>query len=179
MKNRNRYLKRIVCLLTITLILASCISYQYIGDSETVKREKEIQGTRVGNVIGDSFLTLASAVVAAFTGVYISYIPESQRLKHIALVNQSTDTLQVNMLTDQVWKDSTYCDFRDIRIPPGEKCRLLVPVNSVYNLYFSNTINSQEDDELLELNSTLKSKIILYPGMTFQNKKDTIINKTN
>lgn len=178
MKNRN-FLIRIISSTTVTIILASCISYQYIGDSETVKREKEIHGKRVGNVVGGSFLTLASTVVAAFTGVLVSYIPEGQSLTHLALVNQSSDTLQVNMLTDQIWKDSIFCDFKDIRIPPGGKCRLLVPANSLYNLYFSNTINTQEDDELLELNSSAKSKIFLYPGMTIQNNNDTIINKTN
>ncbi len=173
MKKQSRLKHRFASLLALGILLNSCITYQYIRDPQTLKLQKEIRGTRTGNVLGDSFLTLGSGVVAALTGVYVGYTPGARNLRHLSLLNQSADTLQVNMLTDQVWKDSTYCDFRNIRIPPGEKCRLLVPVNSVYNLYFSNTPDSEEDDEFLEINTSLNSKIILTPGMTLENKSDT------
>jgi hypothetical protein len=172
---KNRLILRIGIILLAAQILGSCITYRYIGDEESLQRQKEIRGKRVGNVIGASFLTLASVVVAAFTGVYVSYIPEDQNLKQIRLVNPGPDTLQVNMFTDQVWKDSMYCDFRNLLIPPGQKCRLLVPSYTAYNLYFSNTPGSEEDDELIEFNTSSKSKIILVPGMTLDHQNDSTL----
>jgi hypothetical protein len=179
MKKYFRLYKPFTFLLALSFLLTSCITYTYIRDAESLTLQKDIQSKRAGNVIGDTFLTLASAVVAAFTGVYVGYTPDGRSLKHLSLVNNSPDTMQVNLISDMKWKDSTYCDFRDIRIPPGKKCRLLVPVNSVYNLYFSNTMNSEEDDEFLEIDANAKSKIILSPGMTFQNETDTIQNIIN
>jgi hypothetical protein len=53
----------------------------------------------------------------------------------------------------------------NIRIPPKQSCRMLVPVNASYNIYFSNTPQT-DDDELLEINTTEKKRISLQPGMT-------------
>ena len=69
------------------------------------------------------------------------------------------------MLTDFMFRDNTYCDFMDIRIPPGENCRLLMPFGAVYNVYFSNT-PTPDDDEMIQIDTGLKNRIILYPGMT-------------
>jgi len=179
MKTGFRNIRNMFCLFAIVLLLVSCISYRYIGDMETLQRQKEIHGKRVGNVILGSFLAFGSALATAFTGIDVSYIPEDQYFKHLRLVNNSSDTLLVNMLTDRVWKDSAYCDFRNIRIPPGDKCRLLVPVNSDYNLYFSNTFGNENDDELLEINTSGKGKIVLHPGMALQDRKDTITEIKN
>jgi len=167
----NRFL--MVCTLICTLFLSSCISYRYINNDESLRLQKKIQGRRTANIAGGSLLTAGSAVLAFFTGVYIGYLPGENSLKTIKLLNTSTDTLQVNLLSDTFWKDSIYCDFRDIRIPPGQKCRLLVPSSGLYNLYFSNTPNSEEDDEMIQVSPLTGAKISLTPGMTLSPQDST------
>jgi hypothetical protein len=173
MKRKFRYSEIIVCLLVSTIFLSSCITYHYIRDENSLLLQKKIQGKRTANILGGSFLTMGTLVLGALTGIYIGYTPGMQDLKSVRLVNKSTDTLQVNLLSDQIWKDSVYCDFRDVRIPPGEKCRILLPANALYNLYFSNTVDSEEDDEIIQFNPVSQSKFILYPGMTFQQTDST------
>jgi hypothetical protein len=167
----NRFL--MACTLICALFLSSCVSYRYIRDDESLRLQKKIQGRRTANIAGGSLLTLGSAALAFFTGVYIGYVPGENNLKTLKLVNTSTDTLQVNLLSDVFWKDSVYCDFRDIRIPPGEKCRLLVPANGLYNLYFSNTADSEEDDEMIQVSPLAGTKISLTTGMTVSEKDST------
>lgn len=135
--------------------------------------EKGLQGERAGSVVGNSFLMAFFGFLSIITNTDLVnvFLPE-QKLRHLTLANTGSDTLQVNMLAGQARRDSQYCDFKDIRIPPGEKCRLLVPVNCNYNLYFSNTMNTEEDDELLEINTNSNPKIKLYSGMI--NKSDSI-----
>jgi hypothetical protein len=164
MKYKTRFF---VSLTAASLMLfSSCVTTKYIVDEDSLLRQKQIHRHRIGNTVGASILTVGSAVLAAFTGIYLQYVP-SANLKKIILANTGPDTLQVNMLTDQFWKDSIYCDFRDIRIPPGEKCRLLVPVGSVYNLYFSSTTETPDDDELMMFDTSGNKKVRLYPGLTF------------
>jgi len=45
------------------------------------------------------------------------------------------------MLNDSYLENGDYWDFMDIRIPPKQLYRILVPVNSVYNMYFSKRIS--------------------------------------
>jgi hypothetical protein len=168
MKRKLRYSEIIICLLVSTIFLSSCITYQYIRDEGSMHLQKKIQGKRTANILGGSFLTAGSVVLGALTGIYIGYTPGMRNLKSVRLINQSTDTLQVNLLSDQIWKDSVYCDIRDVRIPPGEKCRILIPATAQYNLYFSNTMDKEEDDEIIQFNPNSQSKFILYPGMTVQ-----------
>jgi hypothetical protein len=173
MKRAFRYSKAIASLLISTIFLSSCITYQYIQDQESLLLQKKIQGKRTVNVLGDSFLTMGTVVLGALTGIYVGYTPGMRNLKSVRLINKSTDTLQVNLLSDQIWKDSVYCDIRDVRIPPGEKCRILIPATAQYNLYFSNTMDMEEDDEIIQFNPNMQSKFILYPGMTIQKADST------
>ncbi len=158
--------RAVAIMLAALLLMPACTTPGLIHDSGSSARQKQISRNRAGNVAGDIFLTVGSAVVGALTGIYVGYSPSGQRLKKISLENESTDTLQVNMLTDQLWKDSVFCDFLDVRIPPGETCRLLVPYGSVYHLYFSDTPGTPEDDEFIQLETAAKRKIRLTPGMT-------------
>jgi hypothetical protein len=68
------------------------------------------------------------------------------------------------MLTDIYWDENNYCDFMDIRIPPKKNCKILVPVNAEYNVYFSNTAQN-DDDELLQINTSEFKKISLKTGI--------------
>jgi hypothetical protein len=156
-------------LLALLFLFSSCITYRYIRDKETLKMERGLQGERTGSVIGNSFLMAFFGFLSVITNMDLvgTFLPE-QKLRHLTLTNTGSDTLQVNMLAGEARKDSQFCDFRDISIPPGSICRLLVPVNTAYNLYFSNTLNSGEDDELLEINTRSDHSLKLSSGMTYK-----------
>lgn len=151
----------ILILLTI-LFSGGCNSYNYIYDNSSRERQHELQNKRAGNACGDVFLVFGSILFEATTGVYVGYMPEGQNFRRIKLVNPTSDTLYVNMLTDLYWDNENYCDFMDIRIPPGEKCRLLLPIDANYNIYFGATENPEED-KLLEFNTSLVRKVKLIP----------------
>ena len=151
--------------LALVMLLSSCSTPRYIHDPASYELQKEIKNKRVGNVFGDLFLTAGSTVLAVLTGFFV-YMPSGKSLKKIALQNSGTDTLQVNMLTDMAWKDENYADMMDLRIPPGKTARLLLPAGAIYNLYFSNTPGTEEDDEFLVFDTANMRKVTLYPGLT-------------
>jgi len=82
-------------------------------------------------------------------------------------VNESSDSLFVNMVTDIVWKEDGYCDIMGIVLPPISTQSLLVPYPAAYNVYF-HTPSSQE--EKLEIRTDSKYRNFkLKPGMTILN----------
>lgn len=160
------FLKCAIAVVAVYLLVLSCTTGRFIHDEASVQRHKQLKGIRAGNVIGSALLTTGSIIFSALIGSDEVAMPESEKqLRKITLSNTSRDTLSINMLTDYMISDSTYCDFMNIRIPPGENCRLLMPYRAVYNLYFSNT-PEPDDDEMVEINPGSRRKLILYPGMT-------------
>ena len=143
----------------------SCTSPKYIHDSSSHKRQKELRSNRSGNVAGDILLTLGSIIFSAATDTDVAYFPEGQDFKNFKLINNTKDTMFVNMLTDATWDNEGYCDFMDIRIPPEEKCKILVPMGVNYNVYFGVSENP-EKDEFVEINTFNVRKLSLKPGMT-------------
>jgi len=156
---------QIIIFLIIVTFSISCSSPKYFHDSVSRDRQKELKKHRSGNVFADVGLTVASIFVSSAINFDLGLYPEGQDFKKIKLVNPTTDTIYVNMLTDVYWDKDNYCDFMDIRIPPKVKCKVLVPVDANYNLYFSNTPES-DDDEMLQVNTNDFKKISLYPGLT-------------
>lgn len=153
--------------------LFSCAAPKHFQDKESQKRQKEIKNSRASNVFVDILAGTFSVISAAALDTEVDFEPTEQQFKKMKLVNPTTDTMYVNMLTDVSWGGTDYCDFMDIRIPPRSKCKLLVPINANYNIYFSNTPESL-DDEKLEIFTTSVNKISLYPGITATNdKKET------
>lgn len=152
-------------LFVIILLAQSCSSPKYFHDESSLERQKELQSKRCGNVFCEVMAGIGSVFFAVATETEVAYVPADQQFKKLNLVNTSSDTIYVNMLTDLIWDKDDYCDFMDIRIPPNLNCKVLVPVNANYNLYFSNTPAS-DDDELLEINTSSLKKIALYPGLT-------------
>lgn len=152
-------------LLFIFVLIASCSSPKYFHDSVSRERQKELKNHRSGNIFSDIGLTIASIFVLATVDLDMNLYPEGQEFKKLKIINPTNDTLYVNMLTDVFWDEENYCDFLDIRIPSKSKCKVLVPVDANYNLYFSNTVES-DDDEFLEINTNDLKKISLYPGLT-------------
>ena len=161
--------------LILILLLAGCSSPRYFHDSSSRKRQQELIKHRSGNIFADIGLTITSIFVLAATDYDLGLYPQGQEFKKMKILNPTKDTLYVNMLTDVYWDEDNFCDFMDIRIPPKEKCKILVPVNAVYNIYFSGT-PQPEDDELIQLNTNDLKRIALYPGLT-ENEKITNLIK--
>ena len=158
-------MKRILPFVLISIIVFSCATTKYIHDPASLETQKQIQGNRGCNTAGCIGNALLFILFEAITGQEEEFEPGEKEYKHIILENASTDTLFVNMLTDFVLEGKKYSDIMDIRIPPATKCRLLLPKGAVYNVYFSNTLQ-QDDDEMIELNTGSQKRIRLYPGMT-------------
>jgi hypothetical protein len=160
----------VITLLSVFL-LSSCASPKFFYDPVSRERQKELKKHRSGNIFADIGLMMASVFVMAAFEIDAGLYPEEREFRKLKVINPASDTLYVNMLTDVYWDEDNYCDFMDIRIPPNEKCLLFVPVNADYNVYFSNTPES-EDDEMLEINTDDFKRISLYRGLTLEN--DTI-----
>ncbi|MCG6187683.1 hypothetical protein [Maribellus maritimus] len=161
----TRKLKSVSIILSFLVLFTSCTSQKYFFDTESSERQKELKKHRSGNVFGDIGLMIASLFVMATLEVDAGFYPEGQEFKKLKLINPTKDTIYVNMLTDVYWDEQNFCDFMDIRIPPHQKCTMLVPVNADYNVYFSNT-PEEEDDEMLEINTDAFKRLSLYPGLT-------------
>ena len=146
-------------------LLFSCSAPDYFHDPSSQKRQQELRNTRSGNVFADIFLGVSTVCLSAALESDIYFEPHEQSFKNLKLLNPTRDTVYVNMLTDVYWDENDYCDFMDIRIPPNARCKVLVPIDATYNLYFSNTPQS-DDDEILEIFTTNKKRITLFPGMT-------------
>lgn len=162
---------KIPIFILLILVMYSCSSPQYFHDKSSYNRQKELQNSRSAKITSDIALGVLSVFSAAALDFEVGWVPSEQKFKKLNLINPTQDTIYINMLTDVVWDELDYCDFMDIRIPPKMECKVLVPMNANYNLYFSNTPQS-DDDELLEIFTTDLNKISLYPGITATN--DTI-----
>lgn len=160
--------KHFIKVLFVLLIIQSCTTGRYFYDQESQSRQTELKKHRSGNIFADIGLTMASLFVLAAVDIDPGLYPQGREFKKLKLINPSEDTIYVNMLTDVYWDEENFCDFFDIRIPPGGKCRVLVPVDANYNLYFSHTPES-EDDELLNINTGDFKRISLYKGLTIIN----------
>lgn len=115
---------------------------------------------------------IANGVISIFAATVfdsgLKWVPKDQQFKKLNLINPTSDTIYVNMLTDALWDEENYCDFMDIRIPPNKNYRIMVPVKTNYNLYFSNTPETN-DDEMLEMFTSDIKKVFLNPGLTIIN----------
>jgi len=156
--------KTIVAALFLSGFAFSCNTYEYIHDETSRNRQKEIHSSRAGNVTFDVMGCMSSAFLTALLDTEIGFEPSEKVYKRIKLINPSADTMYVNMLTDANWKNEEYCDFNDVRIPPGKTCKLLVPIGINYNLYFGNTENP-ENDKKIEVNTATFKKINLTPEL--------------
>lgn len=158
-------------ILIICFIISGCNSYKYIHDAESVKRQKEIVSNRSANLGCDVIGCFGSALFSAVFNTEMNFEPSEREFKHVKIVNGSTDTMFINMLTDATWGEGEYCDFYDVHVPTEKAWRVLLPIGINYNLYYGVTDNPEEDI-LLEINTAKRKKIILIPGI----KTDTLNN---
>jgi hypothetical protein len=149
----------------IAIVVCSCSTPQYIYDGSSQNRQKELQSTRTSRVFGDVLIGSLSIFSSAYLGAEVEWQPSEQNFKKLNLLNPTNDTIYINMLTDIFWDKNDYCDFMDIRIPPDRNCRILVPVNAEYNVYFSKTPEN-DDDEMLKINTRATKHITFKPGLT-------------
>ena len=151
-------------------VLLSCTTSAYITDNESIKRQKEMRKYRTGVNFAEVGLWVASAVGEALTGVNVYPTPSTQGFRKLMLINESKDSLFVNMITDWLWKDSSYCDIREIEIPPLKSAKVIVPVGAAYNVFFR-TNYDDPDDEKVEVNTIEIRRVKLKSGLGISTKK--------
>ena len=156
-------IRSIVIYISLSVLLSSCKTSGYITDQESIQRQKEMRKYRTGVNFADVGLIVASSVGAVLTGVNFYSDQQSHAFKKMMLVNESKDTLFVNMVTDWLWKDSVYCDIRDIVMPPLKSAKVIVPMGAAYNIFFRNNYYAP-DDEKVEVNTSEINKVRLKPG---------------
>ena len=151
-----------IILILVAGAFFSCSSAKYIHDPESRDRQKDLSGSRSSSVIADGLMAMFSVASAVVFETGVDWYPTETRFKKMMIRNPTKDTLYVNMLTDVFWDTNNYCDFMDIRIPPEKSCRILCPVDAEYNVYYSNTIQ-EDDDEMITINTSEKNKLTLNP----------------
>jgi hypothetical protein len=150
-----------ICILIF--LFSSCATSVYITDQESIKRQKEMRKYRTGRNFLEAGIMFAAAVGQALTDVNVYPEPASQSFRKFVLVNKSQDTLFINMVTDWLWRDSTYCDIREIVMPPLQSAKVIVPMGVSYNVFFRNDFNAP-DDEKVEINTAETGRVRLNPG---------------
>lgn len=168
-KMKMRYLISVGILALI--LVSSCTSTRYLSDETSIERQKDMKRNRTGGNVGDIFLNLASFVLSATLNTGYEVYSSERAFKRISVVNESADTLLVNMVTDIVWKESGYCDIMGIVLPPGAKQKLLAPYPAAYNVYFRTPYS---DEEKIEIRTDGKRRTIkLREGMTTMESEET------
>lgn len=177
MNTLRRLVQKMVPILLSGLLLISCSTGKYLTDADSVKRHNEMRKERTKLNIAEALLATGSLVLAAATEgeMVAAYVPEAKQFKKVNFENISADTLYINMLTDCRINENEFYDFMNIKLPPQKTCKLLMPIGIVYNVYFRNTPEPADSEEMIEVNSAGKRKISLYPGMTV--RRDELTEK--
>jgi hypothetical protein len=123
-----------------------------------------MRANRTNGNIGDVLLNVANIFISATLNSGYEVISSERSFKRISVLNESTDTLIVNMVTDIVWKETGYCDIMGIKLPPGTRQKLLVPYPAAYNVYFKTPFS---EEEKIEIRTDSQLRIVrLKPGIT-------------
>ena len=137
------------CIGLILLITVSgCTSTRYMTDPVSIERQHDMRRHRTGGNLGDVGINCGSLFLSAVLNTGFEVISRDRAFKKISLLNESMDTLRVNMLTDIVWKETGYCDIMGIVLPPGAIQKLLVPYPAAYNVYFKTSYSEEEKMEI-------------------------------
>lgn len=156
--------KPIILVLTVLLLFGGCTNTRYLTDVESIERQHDMRKNRTGGNIGDVGINIGSFLLSVFFNVSYDVSSGERDFKRISIVNQSADSLYVNMVTDIVWKEDGYCDIMGIVLPPGAKQKLLVPYPAAYNVYFQTPYS---EEEKLEIRTDNRPRSIrLRDGMT-------------
>lgn len=161
MKFRN--LTKFTMIILSFSFLWGCAGTRYLTDSESIDRQRDMRKHRAGGNIGDAFVNFVSIFISATLNTGYEVYSSEREFKRITIVNESTDSLFVNMVTDIVWKETGYCDIMGIVLPKGARQKLLVPYPAAYNVYFRTPFTEEEKIEIRTDNR--HRRFILRPGM--------------
>lgn len=165
-------------LVAVVVLLGSCTSTRYLTDEKSIERQRDMRSHRTGGNIGDVCINFATLAFAAILNTGYEVYSSERTFKKIAILNESNDSLYVNMVTDVVWKESGYCDIMGIALPPRSQQKLIAPYPAAYNVYFR---TPGAEEEKLEIRTDNKHKRFkLHPGMTNwinENENDSIRNE--
>jgi hypothetical protein len=157
-------LKIISLVLAAIIIFGGCTNTRYLTDPTSRGRQRDMKKHRIGNNVGEVFLNFFSFILSEAIDSEYEITKSERAFKKISIVNESTDTLFVNMVTDVVWKESGYCDIMGIVLPPKAKQRMLVPYPAAYNIFFQTPYT---EEEKLEIRTDNKHRrFVLRAGMT-------------
>jgi len=151
------HLRTYFLIVLIVVTAYNCTSTRYLTDQVSIDRQHDMRRHRTGGNVGDVFLNIANLFISATLNSGYEVIQSERAFKRITVANQLSDTLQVNMVTDVLWKDDEYCDIMGIILPPGAKQKLLVPYPAAYNIYFK---TSGSEEEKLEIQTDSKVRVI-------------------
>jgi hypothetical protein len=141
----------------------SCTSTRHLTDSISIDRQRDMRANRAGVNVGDVFINIANLFISGALNTGFEVSQSERAFKRITVINESPDSLFVNMVTDVVWKESGYCDIMGIVLPPGAKQKLLAPYPAAYNVYFRTPFT---EEEKLEIRTDGKHRrFVLRPGM--------------
>lgn len=156
--------KTILLVLTVITLCGGCTNTRYLTDPTSIERQHDMRAHRTSRNMGDVGINIASIFISAIFNIPTETYSSERTFKRISIVNQSADSLYVNMVTDILWKEDGYCDIMGIVLPPGAKQKLLVPYPAAYNAYFQSPYS---EEEKLEVRTDHKlRKINLKAGMT-------------
>jgi hypothetical protein len=155
---------------TITLVLAAiicfggCTSTRYLTDTKTIDRQHDMRANRSGVNVGDVFINIANLFISGALNTGFEVSQSERAFKRITIVNESPDSLFVNMVTDVVWKESGYCDIMGIALPARAHQKLLAPYPAAYNVYFRTPFTEEEKLEIRT--DSNHRRFVLRAGMT-------------
>jgi hypothetical protein len=156
--------KSIFMVLSAAILCSGCTSTRYLTDPASIDRQRDMRANRCGGNVGDVFINCANIFLAAVLNTPYEVYSGERAFKRISIVNESADSLYLNMVTDILWKEEGYCDIMGIALPSRTRQKLLVPYPAAYNIYFR-TVASEE--EKLEIRTDGKRRRIkLRAGMT-------------
>jgi len=159
----KRY-KLIFLVFTAILFCSGCTNTRYLTEASSIERQHQMRASRTSGNLGDIGINFSNFILAAIINAEFEVHSRDRTFKRISIVNQSSDSLFVNMVTDIVWKEEGYCDIMGIVLPPGAKQKLLVPYPAAYNIYFHSPFT---EEEMLEVRTDHKlRRINLRDGMT-------------
>jgi hypothetical protein len=151
-------------IIALPIVLISCTNTRYITDSVSIGRQHDMKQHRTGVNVGDICLSFVNIFVSEVLNAEYEMYQSERAFKRIKIINQSSDSLFVNMVTDIVWKESGYCDIIGIALPPGARQKLLAPYPAAYNVYFRTPYSEEENIEIRTDNK--HRRFVLRPGMT-------------
>ena len=149
MQTRKSCFLRIITYVLISIIyFTSCTNTRYLTDSKSIDRQHDMRSNRYRVNIGDVFVNIANFFISGVLNTGFEVSQSERAFKRITIVNESSDSLFVNMVTDMVWKESGYCDIMGITLPPKARQKLLVPYPAAYNAYFRTPFTEEEKLEI-------------------------------